>query len=88
MYLLPFFNAFFLFICIEEKQIFNKYYQSFILNYKPEIIPSAIMGGCILCTAYWIGFFQLLFIDLSFFDKIIFSGYNAITAAILYRLLK
>jgi hypothetical protein len=94
LYLLPFLNAFLLFICLEERQIFSKAYQSFLFNYKPEIIPSAVMGGCILCTAFWIGVAQITFghilsiIDLSIFGKIIFAGYNAAATAIIYRLLK
>jgi len=92
IYLLPFLNAFLLYISLEEKQILTKYYVWFLFNWKPKFIPAAVVGGCILCTAFWMGFFEVIIyqvcIDLSIFDNILLIAYNAVATAIIYRLLK
>ena len=94
--LLPFLNCFLLFICLEENQLLNKPYkwiQENILVRLPSFLI-AILGGCIMCTATWLGIIEIILCN--FHKSIIYLpekyililSYNAITTTILYKLLK
>lgn len=94
IYLLPFLNCFLLYICIEKKQLFNKPYSWFIYNIAvrfPSFIIK-ILGGCIICTATWLGLIELVLLHVKHFvslnDLLFLITYNAIATNILYKLNK
>lgn len=93
MILLPFINCFLLYICLEEKQIFNGPYswvKNNIFPYLPWYIIK-ILGGCILCTATWMGIVEIaLWLLINPFNYYIIgiAFYNAIATTILYKLLQ
>lgn len=96
MYLIPFFNAFVLYICLENDQLLNKLYRAFIENvavYFPKWLIK-VLGGCILCTATWMGILEYglrYCLNMDFWlykEYILLILYNAVTTTILYRLLK
>lgn len=90
---MPFFNTFFLYVCIEHGQLLNKPYvwlKENVFVYLPSFIIK-ILGGCILCTATWMGIVEtsawLLVHPFNYYIiGIIF--YNAIATTILYKLLQ
>lgn len=92
LYLLPFINTFVLFICIEEGQLFHNVYRWFSENIAPKLpLPYAILGGCVLCSSWWLGASELTATFLWHKFALVnwlFLGYNAVTTTILYRLLK
>ncbi len=85
IYLLPFLNAFVLFILTNENQILYKYYDWFQNEISPRLpIPNNVLGGCILCTSFWLGAIQLPLMDLSY-NLILLIPYNAVITDITYK---
>jgi len=89
IYLLPFLNAFLLYVSIEKDQIFNKPYTYLLENwfvYLPAWLIK-ILGGCVLCTATWMGIAELLLWRSAYpyQDFILIITYNAIVTNILYK---
>ncbi len=93
MHLLPFINCFLLYICLEEKQIFNKQYtliKNNLFPYLPWYIIK-ILGGCILCTSMWMGVVEIsVWLLIHPFNYYIIGivFYNAVVTTILYKLLQ
>lgn len=87
-YLIPFFNAFVLFILIEPNQLLSNQYEWFKCNILPRLpLTHKVLGGCILCTSTWVGIIEygIILRDFNFFLMI---GYNGVVTTILYKLLK
>lgn len=85
IYLIPFINAFLLIILTKEGQIFHKYYEQFVYNIAPRLpIPSKVLGGCAMCTAFWMGVLEYVPL-VQPIELIYFVPYNAVLTAILYK---
>lgn len=81
--MLPFINTFLLYILLEPGQLLNKQYTWFIEKMAPGIpISSKVLGGCILCTSFWMGVAEVLILGENW--TMIF--YNAVATTILYNL--
>ena len=96
-YLLPFFNAFVLFICLDKEQILYKYFEWLKSNVFPRIpIPDKVLGGCILCTSFWMGYIEITIVKYNNFSVVknealaivLILCYNAVITDIAYKYLK
>jgi hypothetical protein len=97
IYLIPFFNSFVLFVSLNEGQILNKYYEWLKSNILPRInIPDKVLGGCILCTSFWMGYIEITIVKYNNFSIVknewlaivLILCYNAVATDILYKYLK
>jgi Na+/glutamate symporter len=97
IYLLPFFNAFALFISLNEGQILYKYFEWLKSNIFTRLpIPDKVLGGCILCTSFWMGYIELTAVKYYNFNVpinealtiILLVCYNAVITDIAYKFLK
>jgi hypothetical protein len=94
MYLLPFFNAFLLFICLNEGQILNKPYDWIKYNVFPRIpISNKVLGGCVLCTSFWMGCIEISILKSHLeinevLSIILILCYNSVLSDILFKYLK
>jgi len=83
--LLPFINALVLYIFVQEGQLLNKPYEWFKNNILPRIpISHKVLGGCILCTGFWMGFIEMLFVRNDILVLFILA-YNACAVSIIYK---
>ncbi len=93
--LLPFLNAFVLFICLNQGQILYKHFEWLKNNVFPWVpINNKLLGGCILCTSFWIGVIALCVFIITHMEYkndlslLFFLPYNAVLTDILYKQLK
>lgn len=93
--LLPFLNTFFLYICLQPKQLLTKVY-AYIMENWLIVLPHwmlAVLGLCITCTASWMGIVEIgvwSLIKHSIYSPekylLVFS-YNATATTIIYKLM-
>lgn len=96
IFLLPFLNAFLLYICIQPKQLLTNAYYFVMENLVPRLpkFIISILGACLLCTATWMGIVEIGIWNLikhSIYSPekyILVLVYNAVSTTILYKLMK
>jgi hypothetical protein len=66
-------------------QILNTPFVWFRENVVPRVpINEKVLGGCVLCTAFWLGFIEMLFIR-NDWTGVALLFYNAAVAALIYK---
>ncbi len=82
---MPFVNALILYIFLREGQLLNKQYEWFKNTILPRIpVTDKVLGGCIICTAFWLGFAEMIFIR-NDWTGVLLLFYNACVTSFIYK---